>query len=1093
MIRIRCFGGISIEDPDGESIYFRSRKHVALLTYLVANRNRSYGRDELVRLFWISRPAAARHSLSQALYDIKRRLGGLSMERFGDGLRLTSPFKYDGTHFEEVVKRGELRRAVELYRGDFAAAYDTVGTEEFESWVDDERRRYRILAQAALHRYVEECDSRGDWGQMCIAALRLVKIDPISERAHASLMRALWLHGDQASALRHFAEVEENLTRSIPGGISEQTRALVQRIRSSARPVPKERRRSEPPMVGRQTEFAELRDKVALACRGNGGLAVIRGEAGIGKTRLAAELARCVSMEGVRVLQSRCYAAEENVAYGPVVDGLGGFTDAVCAVRGTEGVLYPYLRQLLRCEPDISGALDLKADLASERRRLYEEVVGFARRLCESQATVWLVDDVHWIDGSSASLLSYLVRRLADHRFLLVVTVREEADLSVACRKLLRDRSTDEQAFTLTLGPLSAKAVRSLLEAGSDTDDTEITASLADKIHRLSGGNPYLVMELLRDSISTKSPEAEALSGKALLSDRVRSLLQTRLQGLNPSSIRLLEAVAVLGRNATPAHVADAGGLSLKDASEVSDELYARGILRDHGDHLEFAHDIGREFVYHSLGGVRRASLHLYVAESLASDVHATLPTIARHFHLGGDTARAYEYALRAARASITAFGHEEAKAMASLAHSQASTNAERAAALGILGRAEFATGAMVEAEERLERALELDIESDAASRVSTILLIARARMERCDVDGATRSIERALEMGSAIDDGAARLAAETEARVFALKLAIRSHDPLLASRRAEAIRQAYAAGERGGSLTGPTMAVALYGLAAFAAFFESIDEAATLIARAEAAARKGSEGHLQQTLLLAGAIEARRANWDRAENLLSEALSEATRTNQLFEAGMARNNLAHCAVERGQWRRAQELCQDSLDTYAGLPEGTFVKTAPLTNLGDTYLYQGRPRDAKAVYERALDHVTDDYRWQLRACLSLTALQMGEFHEAMRHWETIRDVNVAALVGIQERFKIEWLRSFFEARYGARTASEIACEIKDQLREVDRPGFAKLAWLQALFFDEEEKDVALARLRSVRMSWFAPFSRRWHAAAVAKSPQRLGA
>ncbi len=460
---------------DGRPIHFRSRKHVALLSFLAANRDRVHGRDELVRLLWDSPLSSARHSLSQALYDLKRRLGDFSTQRFGDGLRLASDIDFEGRQFEEAVKRDDLRRAVDLYRGDFAAAYDRVGTEAFESWIDDERRRYRILAQAALHRYVELCDGQGDWGQMCVAAVKLVGINRMSEKAHRSLMRALWLHGDQASALRHFGEIENQLSSDLPGGISLETQELVQRIRSSAPPAPAGISRAEPPIVGREQEFARLRELVDSARRGEGVLAVVRGgEAGIGKTRLSTELARCAAVEGMRVMKSRCYAAEENVAYGPVLDALREFSDLICS-----------------CEPSLDPSVDLEADLAGERRRLYEEIAGLTSTLCEDATTVWIFDDVQWIDSSSASLLSYLIRRLADRRFLLLVTVRDPSDQSEACVKLLRDRSTDQHATTLSLGPLSLEAVRLLIERlGVAT-----TTDFPERIHKLSGGNAFLALE----------------------------------------------------------------------------------------------------------------------------------------------------------------------------------------------------------------------------------------------------------------------------------------------------------------------------------------------------------------------------------------------------------------------------------------------------------------------------------------------------------------------------------------------------------------------------------------------------------------------
>ncbi len=1092
MIHIRCFGGISIEGPENGPIYFRSRKHVALLTYLVANRNRAHGRDELIRLFWDSPPASARHSLSQALYDVKRRLGGLSVERFGDGLRLTSTFEFDGRLFEHAVKRGDIRSAVGLYRGDFAAAYDKVGTEEFECWVDDERRRYRILAQAALHRYVEQCDGRGDWGEMCLAALKLVKIDPISERAHGSLMRALWLHGDQASALRHFSDVEESLSRNVPGGISEETRDLVRRIRSSAPPVPKEIARNEPPMVGREKEFSHLRDLVTLAGAGEGSLAVVRGEPGIGKTRLAAELGRCVSVEGVRLLQSRCYAAEENVAYGPVVDGLRSFSDAVCAVKGTDGPLYPHLRQLLRCEPDMTGAVSLEADLAGERRRLYEEVVGFMRRLCESQTTLWVVDDVHWVDGSSASLLSYLARRLRDRRFLLLVTVRDDADLSAACRKLLRDRSTDEQAATLTLGPLSLEAVRALVKGQPGAGDGG-TGSLAQRIHKLSGGNPFYVLELLRDAGTAASPEAAGISGEAVLSDRVRGLLQTRLQGLAPSSIRLLEAVAVLGRNATPGHAADAGGLTLQSASDVSDELYARGILRDHGDRLEFAHDISREFVYHNLGGVRRASLHLFVAEALASDVQATLPTIARHFHLGGDRARAFEYAIRAARASISSFGHEEAKAMATLALSQASTDAERHTPLDIIGRSALALGQLTEAEQHFEEISKLQDDVSPSDRVHARLLQGYARLEHSDWDGLSEVLQSA-EFGSLppADQYEARLSSLS----LLLKAAMRQLNADLAHRLIGELRETHAIAQSEDTLTDAAAARSYYSMAAYAAFFESVGKADELVTKAWSRC-KGIPEELEELavriLLLRGLIKSHRTKWDEATVFFRHALSRSREKNRVLETGIAWNSLAFCALEQAQWADAERCCRASIEIYDQLTASTYVTATPLTNLGDTFFYQSFARKAIPVYQQALRETRPDLRPPMLASLGLAALQIGDYPAAIQHWDSLEEMAHSELAGLQERFKVAWLGAYMLAASNPALARRLLDEAAEEQRDLNVGAHLKLLWLRALLCDGDlrqerasTRDV-VGDLGEAKLGWFVPFTRRWLTAARANN------
>lgn len=1077
MIDIRCFGGISVLSAGDRPVYFRSRKHVALLLYLVSNRDRVYSRDELLPLLWDSPTRAARHSLSQALYDLKRRLGQLSIERFGDGLRLAGDVTFEGRQFEDAVKGGDLRAAVELYRGDFAAAYDSVGTEEFERWVDDERRRYAILAQAALHRYVRECDGQGDWGQMCIAALQLVKLDPLSQGAHRSLMRAFWLHGDQAAALRHFGDVEESLAREMPGGISSETHDLVQRIRSSAPPVPLEITRGELPMVGRDAEFGRLRGLVDQARRGGGAFVVIRGEAGIGKTRLISELVKCASVDGLRLMKSRCYAAEENVAYGPVLDALQPFAEEVCSSKETSR--YPHLRQLLRCDPERPCAFDLEADLAGERRRLYEEIVSLATGLCDRAAILWVVDDVHWIDASSASVLSYVVRRLAERPFLLLVTVRDGAELSEACLRLLQERSTDQVCATVALGPLSRDAIRSLV-AGFDLGQEK--GQLAEKIHRLSGGNPFLALEFLRGIGSATSFDLESFSDASLLSDRVTELLQARLQGLAPSAIRLLEAVAVLGRNAIPRHAADAADLSLNEASDVSEELYARGILRDREGRIEFVHDITREFIYGNVGGVRMASLHLFVAEALASDVTATLPTIARHFHLGGDRARAFEYALRAATSSIASFGHEEAKAMATLALSQAASDTERHEALDILGRSAMALGQLAEAEQHFREILDLQSVISARASVKAKLMLGRIRLESSDWQGAKRLLER-LDV-SALQEPADRIEAELDSLALLLQGAMRQLDATYARRVVSKIREAHEIGMAEKILTSEAVARSYHSMAAYSAFFESAVEADRLVQRAREHSSGVSDELATRLLLLAGLIKSHRTQWDEAEALLQEALSRARQKNQVFETGIAWNNLAFCALEQGRWHEAEERCLASMESFKRLPPTTFVTRTPLTNLADMYFFQGFTRKAVPIYQEALSDSRPDLRPQMLASLGLTALQLGDKSAATEYWKSLCATSGLEQQGGQEQFKIAWLCGYMTSLSASNGAAAFLGEAAELQREINVGSHLKLLWLEQLLGGHASGNSEVARgiverLRQARLGWFVSFSRRW--------------
>ena len=137
MFVIQSLGGVRIEDSSGSTIRLRSRKHVALLLYLAAAGRRLYTRDSLARLLWDTSIDRARHSLSQAVYDLRRNLPGVVGSATGDAVMLeSSAFRLDSREFEQALKAGDLSLAVDLYRGPFADNLAQAGSDDFERWLE---------------------------------------------------------------------------------------------------------------------------------------------------------------------------------------------------------------------------------------------------------------------------------------------------------------------------------------------------------------------------------------------------------------------------------------------------------------------------------------------------------------------------------------------------------------------------------------------------------------------------------------------------------------------------------------------------------------------------------------------------------------------------------------------------------------------------------------------------------------------------------------------------------------------------------------------------------------------------------------------
>jgi DNA-binding SARP family transcriptional activator len=288
MHRLECFGRVAVTSSDGQDEKLRSRKHLALLLYLAAHPRRSFPREELASLFWRTEPRLARHSLSQALYDIRSRIPELEfqttvhrVEYAGRGIA------YDADRFEEALRTNRISDAVDLYAGSFAPSFERTGLERFERWLEGERQRLHRLAEAVFCRHVTLCDDRASWGEMQVTASRLLEMNPLNVEGHRALMRSLWLQGEHRAALRHFEEHEPFLEKELPGGVGIETRKLADRIRNVRRgqkePLVKERPRA--PLIGRADRFGILKRACSRIEDPHAQVIFVRGEAGIGKSR----------------------------------------------------------------------------------------------------------------------------------------------------------------------------------------------------------------------------------------------------------------------------------------------------------------------------------------------------------------------------------------------------------------------------------------------------------------------------------------------------------------------------------------------------------------------------------------------------------------------------------------------------------------------------------------------------------------------------------------------------------------------------------------------------------------------------------------
>ena len=343
-------------------------------------------------------------------------------------------------------------------------------------------------------------------------------------------------------------------------------------------------------LVERGSYLAALGEHLAVAAAGHGLLVLVGGEAGIGKTSL---VRRFVDEHetGARVLWGAC-------------DGL-------------------FTPQPLRPLLDIAEQLDV--DPGAQQRELFSATLEALR----PGPTIVVFEDVHWADSATVDLLRFLGRRLDQTATLLLATYRDdELGPQHPLRVVLGDV---EAARRITLAPLSEDGVRALAE------DSSVDAAA---LHRLTGGNPFFVTEVLA-------------AGEDGVPESVRDAVLARIAPLTPPAKELLETAAVIGLRAE----AEILGAIAKDGVE---ECLAAGVLQRDEHGVAFRHELARLAVAEAIDPLRRAELHRRVLAVLPQDDHARL---AHHAEAGRDADAALEHAQKAAAEAAERGAHREAAA----------------------------------------------------------------------------------------------------------------------------------------------------------------------------------------------------------------------------------------------------------------------------------------------------------------------------------------------------------------------------------------------------------------------------------------------
>jgi ATP/maltotriose-dependent transcriptional regulator MalT len=656
-------------------------------------------------------------------------------------------------------------------------------------------------------------------------------------------------------------------------------------------------------LVGRRHELGVLERALVDVERGSIRALGLRGEPGIGKSRLLIELAVRAERRGHLVLAGRAAELERDLPFALLTDAL----DRHLTSDPPRRLDHDHLAQLAVVVPAVAGMPGVEPSSSADgRHRVARAVRALLELLAGSRPVTVLLDDVHWADAASSDVLALLLHRPPSARVLVAMAMRagRAPDLEAALHAAVRNGSAE----MVEVGPLSRRAADLLVRA--------LRPSVREKLYRESGGNPFYLEALAR--AAEANPQGRLATGMVGVPRPVRAALAGEVDVLPARAREVLEGASVAGDPFEPELAAAAVGVTDGQALSALDELLAADLIRPTSQprRFRFRHPLVRRAVYEGMAGGSRLAAHARTADALAA--RGASPSqrahhaerAARPGDMGAVELLAEAAAETASRAPSTAAGwygaalrllpegpeHDEWRLELLRVQAEAFTAANRAAeARDVLRRALGAIppDAAVARAEMTATLAHLEVWFINHEEAHNLLTEARSALgDNTPREFALLTLELAAERYSSADYDAVEQLVE-EARAAARDAA----DPVL---EADAVAQAARAATEG---------LRRVDTAAIARADSLLDEAET---RVDALSDEALAERLEMMLPLANA----QLYGDRSEAPAAErGLRVASQTGQGFLGSMFRAQLGYSAERSGQLESAREAADEAVES----------------------------------------------------------------------------------------------------------------------------------------------------------------------------------
>ena len=714
-VELKLLGPFEVIGPGG-SVGFGSTKHRLLLALLALRANEVVSTGQLIEGLWgEDPPPTALKTVQGHVARVRRVLesagmaGALLTREPGYFMQIDSD-SIDAVVFERHARTGrrsvgigdiqtaerEFSAALALWRGDALA-----DCRDESEMIAAAAVRLDELRLSTIEDHIDVVLAMGRHSAVIGDLEELVARHPLRERLWRALMIALFRSQRQADALRAYQRARDALVDTLGVEPSSELRRVEAAIlqgdssldfvappastpdvaaasTSSARLLGWTT--SGPAFIGRDREVADLSGLWEQVRDGGRQFVLISGEPGIGKTRLAAEIALRAQGDGARVLYGRC---DEGLAvpYQPFVEALRVYVETSSDAELARG-LGRHRSELARLLPDLSDRVpDLapprQSDAATEQYILLEAVVEWLTTASRSASVVLVLDDLHWAAPPTVLMLRHVLRSDRAGRLLLLGTYREsELDATHPLPEMLAETYVSvptSELHRVALEGLEAPAVAALVEATARRDLDDEGRRFAETLHAETGGNPFFVNEIVRSLMESGAiagqvegaPSAHRWPVDVRVPPAARDVVLRRFARLSDDAQHTLTLASVIGRDFEVSVLEPIADLDIEPVLRALEEAATAGLVDESApERFAFAHAIIRGALYDRLSVSRRDRLHNRVAQAIESvhahDLSDHLSELAYHY-ADADPEKAVSYATQAADAALERLAFEDA------------------------------------------------------------------------------------------------------------------------------------------------------------------------------------------------------------------------------------------------------------------------------------------------------------------------------------------------------------------------------------------------------------------------------------------------